>query len=1560
MDYTRKISKLCENFLFEAYSDGMLTPHIFSLQSRKSGSKIVFSGRNNAIRDDSNKLKDERDASLEAGGENNMNKPIQADVRSFWSKPDSEAILSSMNSFTSNFGLHDFMSQFRQYKYRTDLGDRNIRSALITYPHRDGKINERMPGIPAPHPAMTDEQLLRYIWPTSSLNKDNEDYHGYFWIDIGFQDMDNLEDDDGNPFSIPIENQKWINVTSVPIQVGSNKCNLAIMRSYLGDNTYDEFHQMTWGERAKKFLEETLKWEALLPDGYFIIAGRMKRINVSDKLMMNFPYIVKQSDSTNYGGKKMVPVRERACEVRSVHVEIGVAHIRLILSPPEGFKKNKNEMKGLDSDVYKFYSSFVGMAIKDDFPKPLNVYSVIRGYAVIVLGMNAKDAMDQFDENLRIFSQGDMETLRLATVTRDMAGSMTPNDVTNEFRAIYPPRGDDSMDRPEIDDLKKKMRDSFFPHCEINPSNKNPTQEELKYVFDAKLRFLAMMFIDLVLAVTTKKQSKEYRLEPTDRKDFSYKRWECPGHRFRDYFRSLFIPYGVLNTMEGKVGLGKISTSSEILNFMNQNKWPNNAKSATRRSTRGSDGRMSFSMAKEHKDGIVDDIPEYNLVSMIDSLRTVKISVKEGQNSAAARRIHTSQWGQQCPANTPENANIGFNNNIAEACLVTNELYHYEKNDLQDFINELPLLDQKDGGYLLIIDGNPRGYYAPQAYDQLLEARRDGQINRGIGIARHYLWTEILPPGVPVIVVRTSYGRPIVPVFILDQNKDKYDTIMSLTEDKILEASKRYQNPMEYLIQNGYIEFIDAYEMVHNCVIATWLDTVRMDLVQGKELVYTHAMIKPGHFLSQATNCINFLEHNPAARGTYASTHIKQAIGRPFLYPEERYDHEANYLYNPELPIIKTDTLRRLAFPPKLYQPRDGVQERDIGFGRNVNIACMSFFGNNDDGLFVSEDLWKSGVFDGEHFSITKSDKNSVFNESMYNWLVDPESRKEIKDARGQGIPDINFSDSVVLPYDQSYRVKVPEEEFLNLQPEKIPSLGANSGYELYPGQIYVLSGSEFKLRVKYKYKDTEKFGNEEFERIISPGNEIIDIPDKDIISKEKTEKMYIMSLALLDTDTIQNSMNKSLQRNARPLTIEYDQIQNDYYFDVRFVSKKPIYENWHTMEVVSVPKSLPIGGIDFVTRGVPMGIAPRRAIERGDTAMKKLVRDSEMSDSLFVDNKGITEKFEISFGVVDGVVKGAQTKIRCAMPLQAKVGNKYAALYAQKSVIARIVPTDEMPKAKWYNPILGKEEEMQFDVIFNPLSFPSRGTIGMEYEIFISGMIKYLWDLPVLGLKDKYENDRPVFDQIMYNKYRIVGASDKIDMLLDTTVFLYDNTEKYRICKEMRKQIGIPDEGLYDVYLRDEKTGVWDVKVESPITCGTVFYVALRHLVDNKRRARGYVGKRDPVTGQPVKGRRRNGGANTGTMETDAYKAHGAAGMLYERLSLVSDHRTFLKCPFCNGLVTKSDIGNEIEYRCMECERVLTREEVFEVDSVSSWNLFRNYARGLGIEMYEEYEPVK
>ncbi|MFH2055194.1 MAG: DNA-directed RNA polymerase subunit beta, partial [bacterium] len=223
-----------------------------------------------------------------------------------------------------------------------------------------------------------------------------------------------------------------------------------------------------------------------------------------------------------------------------------------------------------------------------------------------------------------------------------------------------------------------------------------------------------------------------------------------------------------------------------------------------------------------------------------------------------------------------------------------------------------------------------------------------------------------------------------------------------------------------------------------------------------------------------------------------------------------------------------------------------------------------------------------------------------------------------------------------------------------------------------------------------------------------------------------------------------------------------------------------------------------------------------------------ELVQDRE--DRLAIEIDKVQRGTELPPGVKQLV------KVKVAIRRKLSVGDKMAGRHGNKGVIAKLVPSEDMPYLPDGRPV---------DIILNPLGVPSRMNVGQILETHLG------WAAKEMG----WAISTPVFD----------GA-------------------KLSEIKDALKEAKLPESGQTVLY--DGKTGE---PFDSEVTVGCMYMMKLAHLVDDKIHARS-IGPYSLVTQQPLGGKAQFGGQRFGEMEVWAMEAYGAAYALQEMLTVKSD----------------------------------------------------------------------
>ena len=229
--------------------------------------------------------------------------------------------------------------------------------------------------------------------------------------------------------------------------------------------------------------------------------------------------------------------------------------------------------------------------------------------------------------------------------------------------------------------------------------------------------------------------------------------------------------------------------------------------------------------------------------------------------------------------------------------------------------------------------------------------------------------------------------------------------------------------------------------------------------------------------------------------------------------------------------------------------------------------------------------------------------------------------------------------------------------------------------------------------------------------------------------------------------------------------------------------------------------------------------------------------------------------------------------KVRVRTYRTVSQGDKFSIRNGQKGTVGKIESDENMP----FNPKTG----MIPDILIGPTALPSRMTMGYLLEMLLG---------------------------------KAVAMTAKLELGIENPEFEAANTEEtIEKIGNLLKKYGFESSGRE--LLCDGVTGNM---LNCHIMMGPVWVGKMDHLVSKKvhARARGPV---QPITWQPIEGRRNDGGFRFGNMEIDAVSAHGASQILKGRTTGVSDEVRIYVCKQCGFPGDANpDIGL---YMCRYCK---------------------------------------
>jgi DNA-directed RNA polymerase subunit beta len=235
-----------------------------------------------------------------------------------------------------------------------------------------------------------------------------------------------------------------------------------------------------------------------------------------------------------------------------------------------------------------------------------------------------------------------------------------------------------------------------------------------------------------------------------------------------------------------------------------------------------------------------------------------------------------------------------------------------------------------------------------------------------------------------------------------------------------------------------------------------------------------------------------------------------------------------------------------------------------------------------------------------------------------------------------------------------------------------------------------------------------------------------------------------------------------------------------------------------------------------------------------------------------------------------DELSPGVNELVRVYVAQKRKIqdGDKLAGRHGNKGVIAKILPTEDMPFLADGTPV---------DIVLNPLGVPGRMNIGQVLETHLGWVAKSGWRI------DGGEED-------WQRSLRTIGAGEAApETRVATPVF--DGAKEQEIGGLLAS--ALPNRDGQQLMGPGGKALLFDGRsgepLPDPIAVGYLYVLKLNHLVDDKIHARS-TGPYSMITQQPLGGKAQFGGQRFGEMECWAMQAYGAAYALQELLTIKSD----------------------------------------------------------------------
>lgn len=527
----------------------------------------------------------------------------------------------------------------------------------------------------------------------------------------------------------------------------------------------------------------------------------------------------------------------------------------------------------------------------------------------------------------------------------------------------------------------------------------------------------------------------------SDRDNFINKRIETPGILMAQLFRKLY------KNMIKSLKMSVLKETNKSLDI-SINKFIKKAIIENGLKFSLATGNWNAKIGVEDKKvGIAQVLNRLTFSATLSHLRRLNAPMGKQGKMVTPRKLHNSQYGFCCAAESPEGQSVGLVKNLA---LSTNVTTYSNPEPVKQFLIDSDVLLVSDlspqdvskidtkifiNGIFFGITQNPL-----EIIDKLKSLRRAGKINYTTSISFKIKNNNI--------IILTDEGRLMRPFFIINKNK------LNLTARIITKIRKDKISWIE-LINSGVIEFIDINE------IETSMVAIKQEDLSKKFVNYTHCEIHASLILGVCASLIPFPEHNQSPRNVYQCAMGKQAIGINSTDVLNRMDTLNHLLHYPQKPIIYT-------------RASDILGLNKMPAGDNLIVAIATHTGYNiEDSVIVNRGAIERGLFHTtfyrtykteekkdmsalaeERFCVPDKDKCIGIRQGSYNNLdkngiIKPETKVVGNDIIiGKMTPIINksFSSKKNLKYkDTSVQLRHNEDGIV----DRVELTHNNDGYRL-------------------------------------------------------------------------------------------------------------------------------------------------------------------------------------------------------------------------------------------------------------------------------------------------------------------------------------------------------------------------------------------------------------------------------------------------------------------------------------------------------------------------------
>lgn len=477
-----------------------------------------------------------------------------------------------------------------------------------------------------------------------------------------------------------------------------------------------------------------------------------------------------------------------------------------------------------------------------------------------------------------------------------------------------------------------------------------------------------------------------------DRDSYINKRVDTPGILMANLFRQYYgkVIKDMKSAIQKDANSGSWKSSNKFMNIFNKVNVGKIIKPLT------IDGGLKYALAtgnwgirsNKTKQGVAQVLNRLTTNASISHLRRINTPIDKTAKLIQPRKLHGTQMGIICPAETPEGVSVGLVKNMSimggitinsnstnlRECLKTLGITYYDGTNIDIFVKRATKI---------FVNGDIIGIHSDPSYlyKETKKMKRMGVINVQTGIMWNIIKNEIW--------FCTEAGRCVRPLYIVENNRIRMKRSMikdilkgNIDYTKLVNGSYE-DNPED--LENSVIEYLDVEEANNAMIAMKYEDLSKKDHGVQCPINYTHMEIDPSLMMGVMAGAIPFSNHNQAPRNCYQSAMAKQAIGIYTSNFRDRYDTLGHVLSYGQAPLVQT-------------KPSKFVNTDKLPCGINCIVAIATHTGyNQEDSLVMNKSAIDRGLFHSFYYKTYKEQNHKNHSTGEEEIFCKPDVKSTIK-----------------------------------------------------------------------------------------------------------------------------------------------------------------------------------------------------------------------------------------------------------------------------------------------------------------------------------------------------------------------------------------------------------------------------------------------------------------------------------------------------------------------------------------------------------------------------------